>query len=155
VPFFRLLALTVFCALAVASGYGVHRWSISRLNLRCGSVASHQLVFVFRLVPNLAAESCRLARRKPRTTRITPNVAIGRLICAANVGMFYIGGGTWLLLQSTNRPLVANRACIDDVLLPDMFGPPVLLIAGGVLDSDIPSKAIDDAGVSLARGDVD
>jgi hypothetical protein len=78
-----------------------------------------------------------------------------RLICAANFGLFYIGGGTWLLCKSANRPerLIALAFTLCCCL--NMFGPLVLVIAGGILDSGIRSNPLDEVGVSPAQLDAD
>ena len=135
----RFLIFVGLFLIACASGYLVHVW----IAKPCGRIQMivRWLLYLtwclswFPSMGGILVES----PGKPDS----PEMTVVRVLSFSNVFLFYVGGTTWLLLQfSRTRNVWLIPLSLFCFCFLSMIGPFVLMLAGGVLESETSDKPI-------------
>jgi hypothetical protein len=129
-----LAGLIGFCSVAVGAGWAVGRWLYPRPGAGPGIRPRllWNLLYALWCLSWLPSVVGMLSHTPGQ--RDTPEQAAIRLLCAANLMLYYVGGATWLAMQSrgASRSRVAAAWIVCGLL--NAFGPVTLLLAKAILD---------------------
>jgi len=131
----RLAGLVPLCSVAASAGWAAGCWVFPTPSARLGVGPRALWIVLYALwclswLPTVVG----MLSEAPGQ-RDTPGQTAIRVLCAANAILYYVGGGTWLVVRSCGASgalvVPAWAACC----LSNSFGPVTLLLAKVILDA--------------------